>query len=107
MHKLVGKFNLIKKFNEEKNRKENVNLTEELNNVIEARKTQNVGATLSVLANYLVQEQLKETGLLYRASDNYIQTKVQQLFWEWKNEGLINEFEDFEDTTKSWIVAYA
>lgn len=89
------------------NKNENEKLTQELENVIECKKAQNMEMTLYILTNYLVQDQLKNTGLLYRRTDRYIQTKVQQLYWEWKNEGLINEFEDFEDTTKSWIVEYA
>lgn len=89
------------------NREENKALTEELNNVILERKANNLVFTMQILKKYLVNDQLIRTGLLYSTEDKYIKIKAQQLFWEWKNEGLINEFDDFEDTTKSWILAYS
>ena len=50
---------------------------------------------------------LESTGLLYSSDDAYIQIEVQKLFWEWKREGIIDEFEDFTDETKAWILVYA
>ena len=89
------------------NKKQNERLTDDLLNAIAFKKAVNIRVTMTVLSNYLAQDQLLRTGLLYEPNDKYIQFKAQKLFWEWKNEGLINEFEDFEDTTKSWIMQYA
>ena len=89
------------------NKKQNERLTEDFKNAIAFKRSVNIQVTMIVLSNYLVKDQLLRTGLLYDSNDNYIQTKAQSLFWEWKDEGLINEFDDFEDTTKSWIMAYA
>ena len=89
------------------NKKENEKLTEEL----ELRKLdlrrQNVIKTIKTISNYLAFEMLENTGLLYRPDDDYIQAETQRLFWEWKKEGIINEFEDFTDETKNWIFIYS
>jgi len=89
------------------NKKQNERLTDDFKNAVNSIKTVNMEVTLTVLKNYLVQEQLARTGLLYSRDDNYIVSEAQNLFWEWKKEGIINEFEDFEETTKSWIMAFA
>jgi len=98
---------LLEKIREFKNKIENEKLTQELANRKQELRQQNMINTLHTLANYLVADQLERTGILYSPSDKYIQTKVQQLFFEWKDEGIINEFEDFNDTTKTWIENYA
>lgn len=98
--------NISNKIDEIKNKLENEKLTNELYDAIIEKRKINLKCTLHILTNYLIFDQLERTGILYRPDDSYIQTKVQSLFWEWKNEGLINEFEDFEDTTKSWISVY-
>ena len=82
-------------------------LYEELDNRKDELRRENVVKTLNTMANYLVIDQLERTGILYRIDDKYIQTKAQHLFWEWKNEGIINEFDDFEDATKAWISVYS
>lgn len=97
-------FKTIKKF---LTKLEDERLANDLYNAIAFKKNVNMNVTLEILKNYVVQDQLKETGLLYRRDDDFILEKVQYLFWEWKNEGIINEFNDFEDTTKNWIMAYA
>ena len=89
------------------NKKQNERLTDDFKNAVNSIKAVNIAVTLTVLKNYLVQEQLARTGLLYSRDDNYIVFKARKLFWEWKKEGIINEFEDFEETTKSWIMAFA
>jgi hypothetical protein len=89
------------------NKLDDARLANDLYNAIAYKKNVNMHVTLAVLTNFIIDEQLKETGLLYRKDDDYILSKVQHLFWEWKNEGIINEFYDFEDTTKNWIMAYA
>ena len=99
--------NLLTKIRELKNKFENKKLTKEFNNAIEFKKRQNMEMTLYVLTNYLVYDQLERTGILYRPEDNYIQTKVQRLFFEWKDEGIINEYETFNDYTWNWIKVYA
>ena len=98
---------LLEKIREFKNKIENEKLTQELANRKQELRQLNMINTLNTLANYLVADQLERTGILYSPADKYIQTKVQQLFFEWKDEGLINEFEDFSDTTKTWIENYA
>ena len=98
---------LLEKIREFKNKIENEKLTQELANRKQELRQQNMINTLHTLANYLVADQLERTGILYSPADKYIQTKVQQLFFEWKDEGIINEFEDFNDTTKTWIENYA
>ena len=97
-------FTFIRNFIDKQNGKR---LAQEFQNELNYRKNVNMHVTLAVMANYLVDDQLQRTGLLYNPHDKYIQTKVQRLFWEWKNEGIINEMEDFAETTKSWIMAYA
>lgn len=82
------------------------NLTDEFFNEVRFRKSVNMQVTLEIISKYLVQDQLERTGILYSPHDEYIQTKAQSLFWEWKNEGIINEFEDLVETTKSWIIQY-
>jgi len=89
------------------NKLQNEKLTDEFNNEIRFRKQVNLICTLEMLKNYLVQDQLERTGLLYRKNDEYIELESQRLFWEWKQEGIINEFDDFEEATKSWISIYA
>lgn len=98
---------LIKLIKKALNKLDDARLANGLYNAIAYKKNVNMHVTLAVLTNYVVDEQLKETGLLYRKDDDYILSKVQHLFWEWKDEGIINEFNDFEDTTKNWIMAYA
>ena len=97
---------LLEKIREFKTRLETKKMYEDLNNAIELKRRQNMEIALHVLTNYLIVDQLERTGILYRPEDKYIQTKVQQLFWEWKHEGIIDEYEDFTDETKSWIFAY-
>lgn len=97
---------LLEKIREFKNHIENEKLTQELENRKQELRQQNMINTLHTLANYLVADQLERTGILYSPADKYIQAKVQQLFFEWKDEGIINEFEDFNDTTKVWIENY-
>ena len=63
--------------------------------------------TLHILTNYLIFDMLESTGILYRPEDPFIQTKVQRMYFEWKNEGIIDEYDDFTDETKSWIIVYA
>ena len=82
-------------------------LHQELNRELAYRRSINMIMTLDVIENYLIDDILTTTGLLYRKSDEYIKTQAQALFWEWKSEGIINEFEDFTDETKSWIMAYS
>ena len=82
-------------------------LASEFQNELHFRKNVNMQVTLAIMTNYLIDDQLKRTGLLYSPFDKYIQTKVQKLFWEWKDEGIINDMEDFTEATKSWIMAYA
>ena len=97
-------FTLIKDYFENLKCKD---LASEFQNELNFRKSVNLHVTLAVMTNYLVDDQLKRTGLLYSPYDKYIQTKVQKLFWEWKDEGIINDMEDFTETTKNWIMAYA
>lgn len=80
---------------------------QELNREIAYRRSINMIMTLDTIENYLIDDILTTTGLLYRKSDEYIKTQAQTLFWEWKKEGIINEFEDFSDETKQWIMAYS
>lgn len=82
-------------------------LHQELKREIAYRRSINMIMTLDVIENYLIDDMLRITGLLYQKTDAYIKTKAQSLFWEWKNEGIINEFEDFSDETKTWIMAYS
>lgn len=82
-------------------------LWQELNHEIDYRKSINTLMTLDIIENYLIDDILKRTGLLYRKSDAFIKTATQTLFWEWQNEGIINEFNDFNDDTKQWIMAFA
>ena len=98
---------LLTKIKEFLNKKQNERLTVDFNNAVAFKRAVNMEVTMTVLSNYLICDQLLRTGLLYQPSDKYIKLKAQSLFLEWKNEGLINEFEDFEDTTKSLIMAYA
>lgn len=97
-------FTLIKNYIE---RKQNERLAEDLKQAIRMKRYENMQVTMIVLKNYLSRDMLVRTGLLYSPDDTYIETKAQSLFWEWKDEGLINEFDDFEETTKSWIMAFA
>lgn len=98
---------MFAKIKEFLNKKQNERLTDDFKNAVAFKRAVNMEVTMTVLSNYLICDQLIRTGLLYQPSDKYIKLKAQSLFWEWKNEGLINEFEDFEDTTKSWIMQYA
>lgn len=82
-------------------------LWQELNHEIAYRRSINMIMTLDVIENYLIDDILKTTGLLYRKTDEYIKTRTQLLYWEWKREGIINEYEDFNDETKTWIMAYS
>lgn len=79
------------------------NLTDEFYAEMRERKSVNMQTTLEAIANYLVREQERETGLLYSPYDKYIQHKTQELFWEWKDEGIINELEELNETTQAWI----
>ena len=79
------------------------NLTDEFFNELYKRKAINMQTTLEAIANYLVKEQEKETGLLYSPHDDFIVAETQHLFWEWKKEGIINQLEELNDITKSWI----
>lgn len=97
-------FTMIKDFIEKQKCKD---LATEFQNELHFRKNVNMEVTLTVMTNYIIDDQLKRTGLLYSPYDKYIQTKVQKLFWEWKDEGIINDMEDFSETTKNWIMAYA
>lgn len=90
-----------------KNKIENEKLTEELENRKNELRRENIERTLNTMTNYLIADMLDRTGMLYRFNDPFIQTEVQRLFWEWKREGIINEFDDFTDETKSWIALYA
>lgn len=94
---------LLEKIREFKNKIECKNLTDEFYAELKERKSVNMLVTLSAIAKYLVQEQFKETGLLYSPQDDFIQYQSQKLFLEWKKEGIINEFEDLNETTKSWL----
>lgn len=100
-------FNIINFVRNFTNKIENEKLTDELNHEIEFRRQVNMIMTMDVLRKYIRQDHLERTGLLYSINDPYILTQAQCLFWEWKNEGIINEFEDFEDATKQWIIEYA
>lgn len=97
---------LLEKVRDFKNKIECKNLTDKFFAELHFRKSVNIQVTLHTLANYLVADQLERTGILYSPYDKYIQTEAQRLFWEWKREGVINEFEDFNDTTKNWICKY-
>lgn len=97
-------FTKIKKFFAAQDSKK---IYQELNREIAYRKSINIIMTLDVLENYLISDMLERTGLLYQKTDNFIKSAAQTLFWEWKKEGIINEFEDFSDETKTWIMAYA
>lgn len=79
------------------------NLTDEFFAELNERKSVNMQVTLEAIANYLVREQEKETGLLYSPYDKYIQTETQRLFWEWKREGIINQLEELNESTQAWI----
>lgn len=80
---------------------------EELANRKNDLRRENMIKTLHTLTNYLIADMLESTGLLYRPDDEYIQQKVQKLFFEWKDEGIIDEFDDFTDETKNWILTYS
>ena len=82
-------------------------LYEELANRKHDLRRENIIKTLNTMANYLVSDMFCETGLLYRADDPYIKSEVQRLFWEWKREGIINEFDNFNDETWAWLQEYA
>ena len=97
-------FTLIKNYIE---RKQNERLAEDFKQAVKMKRYENMLVTMEVLKNYLSKDMLVRTGLLYSPDDTYIETKAQHLFWEWKNEGIIDEFDDFNETTKSWIMAYA
>lgn len=90
-----------------KNKIECKNFTEQFFRELEERKSENMQITLNVLTNYLIADQLERTGILYSPYDGYIQTETQRLFWEWKREGIINEFENFNPETWTWIKAYS
>ena len=95
------------KIQEIQNQIETKKLYEELENRINDLKNENIIRSINTIANYLVDDQLDRTGILYSPHDNYITTKAQSLFWEWRDEGIINEFENFNETTWSWIKEYA
>ena len=78
-------------------------LTTAFFNELNFRKNVNMKTTLTLMADYLVKDQLERTGILYSPTDDYIQCQVQSLFWEWKKEGIINEFEELSEATKAWI----
>ena len=82
-------------------------IAEDLQKAITFKRNSNMQKTLATLTNYILSDELRTTGLLQKKNDTRILAKVQHIFWEWKNEGLINDFNDFEDATKSWIMAYA
>ena len=82
-------------------------IAEEFKKAVSAKKHCNMTRTLAVLTNYIIDDLLKTTGLLYSKHNNYVLDKVQHLFWEWKAENLINDFNDFSEATKSWIMVYA
>lgn len=94
---------LLQMFKGYLNKLENEKLTEELENRKNDLRAQNLINTIDTISNYLVKDMLKQTGILYSPKDSYIQTEAQRLFFEWKREGIIDEFEDFNDTTKTWI----
>lgn len=94
----------IKKFFE---KLENSRLQEELTDRINEIKEVNLKCTFETLKNYLAEDMLQRTGLLYNPNDKYIQTRAQQIFWEWKREGIIDFLEDFVPATKAWIDVYA
>lgn len=98
---------MLKKIKGFINKIRNEKLTDELMKEIKFRKQVNLIMTMETLKNYLIDEQLKKTGLLYSKYDEFIKIEAQRLFWEWKQEGIINEFDDFVDTTKNWIEVYA
>ena len=81
-------------------------IAEDFKQAIRAKRKTNMRRTLAIIKNYLISEELRATGLLYSDKDDLILSKAQNLFWEWKKEKIINEFEDFEDATKNWIMAY-
>lgn len=97
---------LLEKIREFKTKLETKKIYEELENRRLDLMRENITRTLNTMTNYLIHNQLERTGILYRSDDAYIQTEVQRLFWEWKREGIIDEFDDFTDETKSWILAY-
>lgn len=98
---------LLTKIKEFKDKIQCKNFTDDFFDELRERRKVNLKVTLHVMAKYLVDDQLKRTGILYSPYDNYIQIQVQSLFWEWKQEGIINELEDFSNETKSWIMQYA
>ena len=83
------------------------NLTDKFFDQLRERKLANMEATLRTITNFLVDDHLKRTGILYSPYDSFIQTEAQRLFWEWKREGIINEFENFDEFTWNWIKVYA
>ena len=89
--------NIIDFINEQKNKFENQMLTDELKHVIMQR-------TLGTLANYILKSELEETGLLLTKDD--LEYKTQKMFWEFKNEGIIDEWNNFNDVTREWILNY-
>lgn len=94
---------LLEKIREFKEKIECKNLTDEFYAELKERKSVNMQVTLEAIAQYLVREQEKETGLLYSPYDDFIQCQVQSLFWEWKKEGIINQLEELNETTQAWI----
>lgn len=89
--------NIIDFVKHQQNKFENEMLTNELKHVCMQR-------TLSALANYVLKSELEETGLLLTQDD--LEFKTQKIFWEWKNEKLIDEYNMFNQTTSEWIYDY-
>lgn len=98
--------NLLTVLRNYKTKIETKKLYQELANRKMELRHNNMLETLNIMSNYLVADQLERTGILYSPSDLYIQNEVQRLFFEWKREGIINEFETFNDETWNWIEAY-
>ena len=98
---------LLSKIRELKEKMDCKNFSDRFYDELLERKIANMQNVMTTISNYLVKEQLAKTGLLYSPFDDYIRTKAQNLFWEWKNEGIINEFENFNEYTWNWIKVYA
>lgn len=61
----------------------------------------NMCKTLYYLTKLVIQEGLKEHNFIL--PPDLLQSKVQYLFWEWKNEGLIDCLDRFSPETEKWI----
>lgn len=64
-------------------------------------KRYNMYKTLYYLSKLVIDEELKEQN--YIISPDLLRSRVQYLFWEWKNEGLIDCLDRFSPETENWI----